>query len=427
MKHFILVVLLLICSKFLPAQTFRGSLLNQIDSSAMPFAIVKCLENGEQTATNEKAEFELQIPAGASTIHFEISFVGCHTALAYKPGNTTNHLVYATCSLTTLKDIEIEGLTAKEVVRRAVAAIPKNYSDTSYAAQSFYRQYEKVNGVYTNLIEAQCMLMFNLSSTTSELKAKEALAIQELRRSNALETPGSRENDLFDLFNQNPIYHLEQSSINLKALNFCTFRFDTAATSDKYIIHYQCTNFTTENHGISNYENQDFNGEAFESGTLTIDKEQFAIIKFERQTFRNKSYHYPKNNNFILPDRKYTEEFKEGSLVATYEKKENKWFLKQLLRSYTNEFYKTGIYEKAYTITTNFEWSCLQTTRFIDEQLLNKFYFNTNIQSFKYQYHPQQWLNKLPAFHYSTQQVLWNDLGKLLSPELQFEKNGNQN
>lgn len=425
MKGFTLVVVLFICCKLLPAQTFHGRLLNQIDSSAMPFAIVKCIENGEQTATNEKAEFQLQIPTGATSIHFEISFVGCHATLVYKPVSTANHLVYAACSQTTLKDIEIEGLSAKEVVRRAVAAIPKNYSDSSYAAHSFYRQYEKINGVYNNLIEAQCAIMFNLNSNAKEIKAKEAFAIKEIRRSNYVETPGSREDDMGDLFNQNPIYHIEQSSISSKALDFCTFRFDTAIVSDKYIIHYQCTNFSTENHGISNYENQDFNGESFESGTLTIDKESLAIIKIERRTFRNKSYHYPKNNNFILPDLKYTEEFKEGSLVATYEKKGTKWFLKQLLRSYTNEFYRTGTYEKAYTITTNFEWHCVQTTRFIDQNLLNKFYFNTNIHYFKYTYHPQQWQSNIPDFHFCNQKDVWNDIGKMQQPEMQFEKNGN--
>lgn len=425
MKYFTIILFLTTLQLHVLGQSFNGKLFDKADSTVLSFASIKLTETGKYTTTNEKGDFYFLIPQKINKLHLEISYVGCKTSIVVKM-TTTNKMnnIYVECLPTSLKEVMVEGLTSKEIVKKAVASIGKNYFDSSYASPSFYRQYQKVNGKFRNLIEAQAVVMFNLSISKNEINAKEAFAVDQMRRSNYYKTEYFDQDNFSDFMNQNPIYHLMSGLLNPNALAFYSFSFDTSASLDNYIINYKCSNFTSENHGIDNYSTADIDGEGWESGKLTINKESFAFIKIERNALRDKGYNYPKYNNFVLPDKKFTQEFVEGHLLAEYELIKDKWYLKTLIHTYTNEFFRTQTYQKAYVITECFEWFSDTVTRYIDNDLIDNFYFNPNLSIVEYAYDESLWDFTIPPFYYFNKETIYKDLEKNIQIEQQFEMNG---
>ncbi len=183
MKSPLLFLFLTIIHVHANGQNFKGKLVNKTDSTALAFAAIKLSETGKYATTDEKGEFTLPISEAASLLHLEVSYVGCKTSATITPKANAINTIYVACAPSTLNEIVIEGLTAKEIVKRALMSIPKNYADSSYASPSFYRQYQRVNGKFRNLIEAQTMVMFNVSTSDDQLLAKESFATEHLRRS----------------------------------------------------------------------------------------------------------------------------------------------------------------------------------------------------------------------------------------------------
>lgn len=404
---------------------FRGLLINKNDSTKMAFASVKLIELQKYTSSNENGNFNFVLPEKLSVLHFEISSIGCHTTISYYPKYSEIESIYVNQLPTIINEVMIEGLSAKSVVEKAITSIPLNYIDTSYASYAFYRQYQKVNNTFKNLIEAQHVVMFNLSRSHNQITSKEAFAVTEMRKSFFKHDVKDYYGDCFnDLFNQNPIYHLENSSLNTKSFMEYSFSFDTIMLFDTYVINYVC-NYSSDNHGIDNFSQVDFKGESIEYGKIFIDKESFAIKRYERTSIRNKKYNYPKFNNFIRPSLNYTVEFLEGHLIMEYESINKKWYLKKILRDYTNEFYRTQTYNKEFTVTDVFEWYSDTPTRYIPEQLLDKFYFTPQLSNIKYYYNSSKWLKPLPGFYLYNKEKVYKDLEKKFNLEFQFEKSGN--
>lgn len=404
---------------------FKGLLINKNDSSKMAFASIKLIELQKYTSSNENGDFSFVLLEKLKVLHFEISSIGCHTTISIYPKYNKNEIIYVNQLPTMITEVVIEGLSAKSVVEKAISLIPVNYLDSSYASYAFYRQYQKVNNTFKNLIEAQHVVLFNLSSSNKHIISKEAFAVTEMRKSLFIYDVKDYYGNCFnDLFNQNPIYHLEESSLNPKSFMDYSFSFDTLRLFDTYIVNYVC-NYSSDNHGIDNFSQVDFKGESREYGKIFIDKESFAIKRYERTSIGNKKYNYPKFNNFIRPSLNYTVEFLEGHLIIEYATLHNKWYLKKILRDYTNEFYRTQTYSKEFTVTDAFEWYSDTPTRYIPKQLLDKFYFTPQLSNIKYSYNSSKWLKPLPGFYLYDKEKVYKDLARKLNLEFQFEKNGN--
>ena len=83
--------------------------------------------------------------------------------------------------------------------------------------------------------------------------------------------------DFTNLLNTNPIYILSVSSLNPNAFSYYKFNFDTLNKSDDYVIKYKCINFSSEDHGVTNYRSINWIGESWEEGTFIIDSKSFAV------------------------------------------------------------------------------------------------------------------------------------------------------
>ncbi len=429
LRYFLTAMLLSTGISAFGQNSFKAILLSQQDSTPVAFAIVKMIETGNFAQTNSKGEFHFQIPQNLKKLHFEISAIGFHDTIIYNRTHSAIEKIYINRSPVSLSQVNIKGLTAKETVKKAVDMIPINYSDSSFASFSFFRQYDKVNGVFKNLIEAQTVILFKIAFAKNRITSSYGFDIEQMRRSNFnfdIDDSKYYQNNIAELLDQNPVYNLLQGSLNPNAFNFYTFNFDTTNKTDDYVIKYSCSEFSSENHGVDNMRDLGWSGEGMEEGVFIIDRKSFAFKKIERTAIRNKDFNYPKNNNWVLPSRHYYAEFVDGKLVAEFEKNKSKWFLKKLCHTYTNEYFKGATTTKEFTITENYEWYSDSVTHFIASDRTDKFYLDTYLPSCDYTYNKSEWDKRLPPFQYYKKEDIYDDLNTQSPIEEQFEKSGKQ-
>lgn len=407
--------------------TFKGLLLSKQDSLPIPYTVVKLAETGVFTETKNNGEFKFKIPADATLLHFEIFAIGLRDTVAYQRAFRSIEKIYIERSPLNLSTVNIKGLSAKETVKKAVSLIPVNYTDSSFAGFSFYRQYEKINGEFKNLIEVQAVVSFILNTSKKTITSKYGFAIDQIRKSDyvyPIDDFAYDDLDFSALLDENPVYNVQSSSLNPNAFNFYSFNFDTASNTDDYVINYICLDFSSETHGVSNIRDADWHGESWEEGQFVIDSKTFAFRKILRTAYRNKGFHYPRHNNFLLPSKRYYEEFVDGKLVAEYQLVKGKWFLKSLCHRYTNDYYQSSTAKKEFTVTEVFEWHCDSISHFINTELANRFYNDTPLPLNKGVYNKSKWDKPLPPFYFFKKDEVYRDLEKQSALEEQFMKNG---
>ncbi|HRF77819.1 MAG TPA: hypothetical protein PLB46_14675, partial [Chitinophagales bacterium] len=137
----------------------------------------------------------------------------------------------------------------------------------------------------------------------------------------------------------------------------------------------------------------------------------YAILKIVREAKRDPKYEYPKNNNFLMPDLKYTGEFDEGYLEINYLNLNGKYFVKNIFHAHTNSFTHVATNQEVYQITDYSEWTCDSIGYIIDDTLMQQLHNYENNEFVKYTYHPEQW-EQLPPFFFVKQETVLNDIKK---------------
>ncbi len=427
MKYYLSLIFAIISILGFAPTNFKAVLLCKQDSTPMPFAIVKSLDMGTYAETNINGEFKFQFPPKLNKYRLEIFAIGLRDTIIVKRSKNQVEKIYINKPLLDLSLTTVKGLRAKDAVQKAVEMIPLNYTDSSFASFSFYRQYEKVNGTFKNLIEAKVVILFKLISSKKIITSGLAFAIEQMRRSSFkydIEDFNFYKDDLKLLLEENPVYNLVNSSLNPNALNFYTFNYDTTNKTDDFVIKYTCDRFSSEGHGVENIRELNWYSEGREAGSFIIDSKSFAFKKIERTSFRNKAFNYPRNNNFILPSRHYYGEFVDGNLIIEYEQVKDKWFPKTIMHKYTNDYFKSGTLKKEYTITEFFEWHSDSVSHFIKGNLADRFYTDSPLQSKSYSYDKTKWNESLFPFYFYGKDEVYKDLEKQSSIEEQFINGG---
>lgn len=123
--------------------TVSGVILSDDKREPIPFASL--LVNGKNigTVSNEKGAFILKIPAGQNTGQLVVSSVGyvSQTLPLDRIGSAplTIRLRLATIALQEVQ-VKAQRKSAADILREAVAAIPRNYDTTAVALTAFYRE-----------------------------------------------------------------------------------------------------------------------------------------------------------------------------------------------------------------------------------------------------------------------------------------------
>jgi hypothetical protein len=408
--RYIILLLTLFINQRTNAQIYKFKLINQNDSAAISFASIKIEYINNDIKTNESGEFDLYIEKEFKTINLEIKHINCNKNITIPLLNEKLNVIYVDCPTINLNNVSLKFLSEKEILKKAIQLISTNYIDHDYAINSFYRQYQNRNGTFKNLVESKGVTLFKLKQKSNLIVSEEYFAAKELRRSEYAPTEYTGLDDYSDFMEQNPIYHLKNSMFEERFIDSYTLSMDSLKDDEKYIINYSCKKFTNENHGISNYHSAKLDKEGFETGKFVIDKNTFAFIEIERNAFRNTNYNYPLNNNFLVPDRKFTVEFIEGHLKINYELHQGKWFLKSMFHSYSNNFYRTQTYKHAYTTTDFFELYSDIPTQYIDSTLKDSFFREPHFMDVTNQYKSDTWEKDLPFFYFAVKEKVFADL-----------------
>lgn len=404
---FICYILLFISSVALAQKPIKAVLLNKADKMPMPYAWVKIDNGAEVQLTDSLGRFSFKVADSSKQVQLEIADIGCHTTILYKLTGDKVEKVLVEKQALTIPTIAIEGLTAPKVVEKAIAEIPNNYATKSYFTNSFFRQYHKENGKFVRLIEVQGINMFQLEMPRKQVKCKDAMAIVQMRRGYDYEVNRLPHLDhFFDLLIENPIYHPVGTALNPRALSFFKFRFDTTAhLANDYVVL---------------YESKDYNQESLSSGKITIDKTTYAIKKIVNSNEKNTNGDY----RSVLSET-YGTDFVNGSSVTEYQQIGDKWYLKKMLREYTNKIYYRISGITSSNITECFEWYADSTvTDRVSAEYADKFGTTVNLYSGKYTYNPLAWQKELPPFVYFTQEEVYKSMSRKEPIEEQFLKAG---
>lgn len=404
---------------------FKGVILNKLDSTVIPYAAVTAKESGSATLTDINGAFHFALPKNTKQITLSIAAIGSKTEVTFQAPFNKTELIYLDIYANPLNEVAIKALSAEEIVKIAVASIPQNYADSNYFDYSFYRRYQKLNGRFVNLYEAAHVVMFRLIKDKSRITANEAYAVNQLRRSEQNHNiMNVQEDNPADLLLENPVYHLQASSLNPDKFNDFIFNFDTTHKSKDYVITYYSNNFTSDHHGFGDYDLRDLKQEAYETGEMVIDRETYAIKKIHRKSLRHKDYHYkflfPQNNRVLYRNHYYYFEFVDGDLEAVYAQHNGKWYLDKICRQYTNEFILGGFETKEYSINDNFEWQSDSVSRYTTGDFVNKFFprMSTAIHNYDTSY----WIRDNHPFYYSGKEAIYKDLLKDGPIDKQFYK-----
>jgi hypothetical protein len=406
--------------------TFSGHLINTLDSNAVPFAVIKLHETDKTVIADSNGFFSFILPGKFKVLNFTVSVTGRKSVVQHKLTAADTQNVYTEVLPFLLQEAEIKGLSARDIVKKAVLSIPANYADSSYFAYSSYRQYQKVNDIYMNLVEATPVVMFKLKKKADSIVAKEAYALRNIRRTETINNHMNEQRDnLADLMVCNPVYHISASALALNHLGSYRFSFDSSSNKEEYVINYLSPKHTVETFGFVGWDlDRLFRGFAYETGKLYIDRKTFAFRRIERQAFRNPGYSfYQSQANIIYPDRKYFFEFVGGTLIADYEQSNGKWFLSGLYRKYTTDFFYTGFGTKECTITDVFEWQADSLSLYVPGELLKSF-FPRLMEYAPYSYNKAYWQDVAFPFYFYDEQAVMHCLARAKDVDAMFAAEG---
>lgn len=362
-------------------------------------------------STDSLGKFEINRP-DTGAINLTVLGLNCHVAISIPKPNTQFSPVVVFCPPYELETVPIEYLDGLTIMKKAAGQLPYLYADSAHIAFGFYRNYKKINNVFREITEANVAAVMRIKNEKNKLGCDEAFGLQKIRRTRyTIAIDQYYDHALYDVFKQNPVYHHDYSLLTPYFLRHGDFYIDSTSTDSTWVISYSLRGITGENHGVDNYSSEEFYGEADESGYYIINKDDYAILKIVREAKRDPKYEYPKNNNFLMPDLKYTGEFDEGYLEINYLNLNGKYFVKNIFHAHTNSFTHVATNQEVYQITDYSEWTCDSIGYFIDDVLMQQLNTYENNEFVKYTYHPEQW-EQLPPFFFVKQETVLNDIKK---------------
>lgn len=137
--------------------TLSGKVISQDKGEPIPFANIAVMGRSIGTVSNEQGGFTLKLPIDYAKDSLYVSCVGYQSVRMYIP-TTLNQEVIVRLKMAAVLLEEVRVLarrkTAVDILREAVAAIPRNYDTTSLQLTAFFREENRFDGKPVNLNEA---------------------------------------------------------------------------------------------------------------------------------------------------------------------------------------------------------------------------------------------------------------------------------
>ena len=394
--------------------TIHGTTVEDSTFAPVSFASIYLAETRQGTISEVDGRFSLGVDTAIHGVSMRVSAIGYETriipldsfVLAGDKGIRLRKTTY------NLPVVPIVGMSAKNIVKTAIAMLPANYGADTFYLKAFYRQYHYDGLRYVRLIEANVMIENRVAKNAKSLKGKERVSVLQLRRSDNNEQNKEEHGDhLMDLLEENPVLHPVGTVLNIKSIDSYKFFPDTNEAADVPLWHIF-------------YFSTDLAAEHLEKGELFIDKKSFAVVMFTKEERKNNRI---RDKRIYPSTAPYRWDFWNGKMQAEYELHDGKYFLKTLDKTYMHDLYDNTVNYLAWHITECFE---LRTDSvFSKEKIIadKNFSVFSNLYHRHYAYDKNFWDNyALRGFVYAKENDVLRDLGKQRKPEEQFVENGSR-
>ncbi|HEY5824501.1 MAG TPA: carboxypeptidase-like regulatory domain-containing protein [Cyclobacteriaceae bacterium] len=191
--------------------TVKGTLLDEKSKEPIAYASVFLKGKSIGTTTNNDGKFLFHVPSGFVKDTLIISFIGYDRfkTIADRLAGKDNVMELKQQTLL-LNEVVVKSskkeLTAKEIVKKAVARIPENYPMKPFIIEGFFRDLQRENDRPVELLEAATRFRY-----TDYNPGYEEVEIIEVRRSYNKRHPVNgtydRHNSIVDLMEDNYVKH----------------------------------------------------------------------------------------------------------------------------------------------------------------------------------------------------------------------------
>lgn len=159
-KNVLFALLLLIPFGVFSQNFIQGRLLDSISKSPVVFASIVLNGSSKGVISNEDGSFRIPVQFKNEYDELIILSMGYESLVVSMENllEDTINTVYLVPKTIELQEATVIGyrnnLTAKRIVRKAIRAIPDNFSTNPFSIVGYYRDYQKDNSTYVNLNEA---------------------------------------------------------------------------------------------------------------------------------------------------------------------------------------------------------------------------------------------------------------------------------
>jgi hypothetical protein len=138
-----------------PYTSIKGRVVDKKTRDPLPFASVSVVGKNTGTITNDDGEFVLKIPREMNTDTIGISSMGYKTFRIPVSSADTAYAIYPlSMEFIPIQEVIIRKADPLGILRAAIKAIPKNYSEIPSVYTSFYREAVEKNDRYAAMSEA---------------------------------------------------------------------------------------------------------------------------------------------------------------------------------------------------------------------------------------------------------------------------------
>jgi len=175
-----------LCLSQVLAQTTKvsGRVLDSETQAAVAYASISLQNSYNGTVTDEEGRFQILLPSNGLK-HLKISALGYET-LTLQANEVSDTILLKPASYK-LQEVIVQtaSLEARDIVKKAFAAIPKNYHKSPILLETFYRHYCQDDSLYGRIIEATIDIYKKRGYGKRETYEanKDLIRVNELRRS----------------------------------------------------------------------------------------------------------------------------------------------------------------------------------------------------------------------------------------------------
>ncbi len=392
-SFFVMVILLAGLRSAVAQNELQGIVLNAYTGAPVSGAMIRSENPQVALQTDSNGAFRISTDTATESLVIRVKALGTDTSFEVFPQSASLlewRVIPKGMKPTTAT---IQGMTARQIVEKAIQNIPLNYPDSSYVYYGFYRQYQQSGTQFQNLVEAQVAAAILPKKVKRGLEAQHFFAILQSGGQAMTQTKipdvDIREGLSEQLFEENPVYFPSNGSFVGRLFDVSQFRFDSSFSgNDEYRIQYS-SELSSEDHGFEQkFATHSAYLESYETGTLVIDPKTFAFKHISRKAHRLPGADYYHRSNWVRPAGPLSRELVSGQLDIRYEPRGEKWFLSQIIHGYCNDYYSHRTFMRLHgRLSEFFEWQTASVSEDIPKALVQSFtpkpyvQFATHIES----------------------------------------------